>query len=440
MERIPPHSMEAEQSVLGSMLLDKEAVSSATEVLKIEDFYSEGNREIYSIMIRLYESGQPVDLVTVVDELYQKGTIEGIGGITYITNLSRFVPSTANVKFYIRIVEEKAILRRLIKASGEIMKESYESSLEIEEIINRAEKSIFDISQNNIKVNFEPIRITLMDSYNKIEEIFNNKGRITGVPSGFYELDEKLSGMHASELIIVASRPAMGKTALAMNIVQHAALHAKVPVAVFSLEMSKDQLANRMLCCEAHVELQKIRNGELSEEDWRKLARAMAPLSQAPIFIDDTAGINTMEMRSKCRRLKMEHGLGLVVIDYIQLMSGRGRIENRQQEISEISRSLKVMAKELSVPIIACSQLSRAPEARTDHRPMLSDLRESGAIEQDADVVMFLYRDEYYNADSEDKNLAEVIISKQRNGPTGVVKLAWLGEYTKFANLERRHE
>lgn len=440
LERIPPHSMEAEQSVLGSMLLDKEAVSSATEVLKIEDFYSEGNREIYSIMIRLYESGQPVDLVTVVDELYQKGTIEGIGGITYITNLSRFVPSTANVKFYIRIVEEKAILRRLIKASGEIMKESYESSLEIEEIINRAEKSIFDISQNNIKVNFEPIRITLMDSYNKIEEIFNNKGRITGVPSGFYELDEKLSGMHASELIIVASRPAMGKTALAMNIVQHAALHAKVPVAVFSLEMSKDQLANRMLCCEAHVELQKIRNGELSEEDWRKLARAMAPLSQAPIFIDDTAGINTMEMRSKCRRLKMEHGLGLVVIDYIQLMSGRGRIENRQQEISEISRSLKVMAKELSVPIIACSQLSRAPEARTDHRPMLSDLRESGAIEQDADVVMFLYRDEYYNADSEDKNLAEVIISKQRNGPTGVVKLAWLGEYTKFANLERRHE
>lgn len=440
LERIPPHSMEAEQSVLGSMLLDKEAVSSATEVLKIEDFYSEGNREIYSIMIRLYESGQPVDLVTVVDELYQKGTIEGIGGITYITNLSRFVPSTANVKFYIRIVEEKAILRRLIKASGEIMKESYESSLEIEEIINRAEKSIFDISQNNIKVNFEPIRITLMDSYNKIEEIFNNKGRITGVPSGFYELDEKLSGMHASELIIVASRPAMGKTALAMNIVQHAALHAKVPVAVFSLEMSKDQLANRMLCCEAHVELQKIRNGELSEEDWRKLARAMAPLSQAPIFIDDTAGINTMEMRSKCRRLKMEHGLGLVVIDYLQLMSGRGRIENRQQEISEISRSLKVMAKELSVPIIACSQLSRAPEARTDHRPMLSDLRESGAIEQDADVVMFLYRDEYYNADSEDKNLAEVIISKQRNGPTGVVKLAWLGEYTKFANLERRHE
>ena len=440
LERIPPHSMEAEQSVLGSMLLDKEAVSSATEVLKIEDFYSEGNREIYSIMIRLYESGQPVDLVTVVDELYQKGTIEGIGGITYITNLSRFVPSTANVKFYIRIVEEKAILRKLIKASGEIMKESYESSLEIEEVINRAEKSIFDISQNNIKVSFEPIRITLMDSYNKIEEIFNNKGRITGVPSGFYELDEKLSGLHASELILIASRPAMGKTSLAMNIVQYAALHEKVPVAVFSLEMSKDQLANRMLCCEAHVELQKIRNGELSEEDWRKLARAMAPLSQAPIFIDDTAGINTMEMRSKCRRLKMEHGLGLVVIDYLQLMSGRGRIENRQQEISEISRSLKVMAKELSVPIIACSQLSRAPEARTDHRPMLSDLRESGAIEQDADVVMFLYRDEYYNADSEDKNLAEVIISKQRNGPTGTIKLAWLGQYTKFANLERRHE
>lgn len=440
MQRIPPHSMEAEQSVLGSMLLDKEAVAAAGEVLQAEDFYSDAHREIYEAMLSLYEAGKPVDLVTLVDELDQRGTMDGVGGLTYVTDLSRMVPSTANVRYYIRIIEEKSILRKLIKASGSIMNESYEASKEVDEIINQAEKSIFDISQKQSTTSFEHIKDTLLSSYAKIEELYNSKGSITGLPTGFVELDYKLSGMHPSELILVAARPGMGKTSFIMNVAQYAAIHSKAPVAVFNLEMSRDQLANRMLCCEANVELQKIRTGNLSEDDWRKLARAMAPLSQAPIYIDDTPGISVTEIRSKCRRLKIEHGLGLVVIDYLQLMSGRGRTDSRQQEIAEISRALKVLAMELSVPIIAGSQLSRAPEARTDHRPMLSDLRESGAIEQDADVVMFLYRDEYYNPDSEDKNIAEVIVAKQRNGPTGVVKLAWLGQYTKFANLELRRQ
>ncbi len=440
MQRIPPHSMEAEQSVLGSMLLDKEAVAAAGEVLQAEDFYSDAHREIYEAMLSLYEAGKPVDLVTLVDELDQRGTMDGVGGLTYVTDLSRMVPSTANVRYYIRIIEEKSILRKLIKASGSIMNESYEASKEVDEIINQAEKSIFDISQKQSTTSFEHIKDTLLSSYAKIEELYNSKGSITGLPTGFVELDYKLSGMHPSELILVAARPGMGKTSFIMNVAQYAAIHSKAPVAVFNLEMSRDQLANRMLCCEANVELQKIRTGNLSEDDWRKLARAMAPLSQAPIYIDDTPGISVTEIRSKCRRLKIEHGLGLVVIDYLQLMSGRGRTDSRQQEIAEISRALKVLAMELSVPIIAGSQLSRAPEARTDHRPMLSDLRESGAIEQDADVVMFLYRDEYYNPDSEDKNIAEVIVAKQRNGPTGMVKLAWLGQYTKFANLELRRQ
>ncbi|MGI6707179.1 MAG: replicative DNA helicase [Clostridia bacterium] len=440
MQRIPPHSIEAEQSVLGSMLLDREAVSAAGEVLQPEDFYSDAHREIYEAMLSLYDAGKPVDLVTLVDELDQRGTMDGVGGITYVTDLSRMVPSTANVRYYIRIVEEKSILRKLIKASGTIMNESYEASKEVDDIINQAEKAIFDISQKQGTTSFEHIKDTLLSSYAKIEELYNSKGNITGLPTGFVELDYKLSGLHPSELILVAARPGMGKTSFIMNVAQYAAIHSNTPVAVFNLEMSREQLANRMLGCEAHVELQKIRTGNLTEDDWRKLARAMAPLSQAPIYIDDTPGISVTEIRSKCRRLKIEHGLGLVVIDYLQLMSGRGRAESRQQEIAEISRALKVLAMELSVPIIAGSQLSRAPEARTNHRPMLSDLRESGAIEQDADVVMFLYRDEYYNPDTEDKNIAEVIIAKQRNGPTGMVKLAWLGQYTKFANLELRRQ
>lgn len=439
-QMIPPHSTEAEQSVLGSMMLDKEAVASAAEALKPEDFYSQAHQVIYKIMLKLYDTGKPVDLVTVTDELYQSGLMDSIGGITYITDLSRVVPSTANVGYYISIIEQKATLRKLIQASNGIIKDSYESSKDIDTIINDAEKSIFDISQKQSGNGFASVKATLLDCYSKIEETYKNKGQISGIPTGFTELDYKLTGLHPSELILIAARPSMGKTSFVMNIAQYVSVHAKIPIAVFSLEMSKEQITNRLLCCESNVELHKVRTGALSDEDWKKLAWGLASLSQAPIYIDDTPGISVMEMRSKCRRLKIEKGLGLVIIDYLQLMGGNGKSESRQQEISDISRSLKVMARELSVPVIALSQLSRAPEARNDHRPMLSDLRESGAIEQDADVVLFLYRDEYYNPDTEDKNIAELIISKQRNGPTGVVKLAWLGEFTKFANLEFKKE
>jgi replicative DNA helicase len=437
LHRIPPHSMEAEQSVLGSMLLDSESVSAASGALKGEDFYSKAHKEIYEAMLDIYERGEPVDLVTLVEELRQRGTLEGVGGVTYISDLSMAVPSTANVKYYIRIVEEKSVLRRLIVASNEIIRESYEAQEELDIILDGAEKRIFEISQRQIKDYFESIKDILIDTYAKIEELSKNKGNITGVPTGFSEFDQKTSGLHPSDLILVAARPSMGKTSFVLNIAQHVALYEKVPVAIFSLEMAKEQLVQRMLSAEANVELQKIRTGDLTDDDWLKLVKAAGPLSQAPIYIDDTAGISAMEIRSKARRLKMERGMGLLIIDYLQLMSGRGKTENRQQEISEISRSLKALARELRVPVIALSQLSRAPEARTQHRPMLSDLRESGAIEQDADVVAFIYRDEYYNPDTEKKNIAEIIIAKQRNGPTGTIELVWLGQYTKFANYER---
>ncbi len=440
-QRVPPHSMEAEQSVLGSMLLDKEAVAAASEVLKGEDFYAENHQEIFETMLEIYDQGKPIDLVTVVETLRQRGTLEGVGGSIYISDLSMAVPSTANVKYYIRIIEEKSILRRLIQASNEIIRDSYSASEDIDIIIDHAEKRIFDISQRKNSQSFEAIKTILLDTYAKMEEMTKNKGKIIGVPTGFNDFDSRTSGLNPSDFILVAARPSMGKTSFAINMAQYAAVHHNIPVAVFSLEMSKDQLVQRMLSSEANIELQKIRTGELDEDDWIKLVQAASPLSNAPIFIDDTPGVSVMEVRSKARRLKMEHGLGLIVIDYLQLMSGRGKTENRQQEISEISRSLKALARELDVPVVTLSQLSRAPEARTDHRPMLSDLRESGAIEQDADVVVFLYRDEYYNPETEKKNIAEAIIAKQRNGPTGTVELVWLGQFTKFANYERaRHE
>ncbi len=440
MQRVPPHSIEAEQSVLGAMLLDKESVAAASEVLRGEDFYSENHKRIYDTIIDVYDRGNPVDLVTVVEALRQRGYLANVGGGVYISDLSLAVPSTANIRYYIRIVEEKSTLRRLINASSEIMRESYEASEDMDIIIDHAEKKIFDISSKNNSQAFEPIKTILLDTYAKIEELTKNKGKIVGVPTGFKDFDQQTSGLGASDLVLIAGRPAMGKTSFAMNIAQYAALHAKIPVAIFSLEMSKDQLVQRMLSSEANIELQKIRTGDLTENDWIKLVQAAGPLSQAPIYIDDSAGITVMEIRSKARRLKLEHGLGMIVIDYLQLMSGRGKTENRQQEISEISRSLKALARELSVPVVTLSQLSRAPEARSDHRPMLSDLRESGAIEQDADVVVFLYRDEYYHPDSEKKNIAEAIIAKQRNGPTGTVEVVWLGQYTKFANYEKNRQ
>lgn len=437
LSRMPPHNMEAEQSALGCMLLDKESVAAATDFLKGEDFYADSHKEIFDAMVDIYDRGDPIDLVTVTEQLRQRGTLEAVGGVAYISDLSMAVPSTANVRYYVSIVEEKSILRRLISACNEVIRQSYEAKEEIDLIIDHAEKSIFQVTQRNTVSDFEPIKTILLDTYARIEELSKNKGQIVGVPTGFDDFDQKTSGLHPSDFILIAARPSMGKTSFVLNIAQYAALHADVPVAIFSLEMAKDQLVQRMLSSESNVELQKIRTGELSEDEWIKLVEAAGPLSQAPIYIDDTPGITVMEMRSKARRLKIEKGLGMIVIDYLQLMSGRGKIESRQQEISEISRSLKALARELSVPVVTLSQLSRAPEARSDHRPMLSDLRESGAIEQDADVVAFLYRDEYYNPDTEKKNIAEVIISKQRNGPTGTVELVWLGQYTKFANYEK---
>ncbi len=435
--RIPPQNVEAEQSVIGSMLLDKEAIPVVTEILRGEDFYREDNREIFEAVMDLFDRGEPVDLITVAEQLKLRGTLDSTGGLDYLTNVASAVPTTANARYYSKIVEEKSILRKLIKASSDIVNMGYEASEEVSFVLDQAEKSIFDILQKRNLQGFFPIKDVLVDTFNRLEELYNNKGYITGIPTGFVDLDYKTAGLQNSDLILVAARPAMGKTSFALNIAQYAAVHAKIPVAVFSLEMSKDQLVSRMLCSEAMVDSQRMRTGKLEDDDWQKIARALGPLSESPIYIDDTAGTSVMEIRAKCRRLKLEKNLGLVVIDYLQLMQGRGKGDNRQQEISEISRSLKILAKEINVPVITLSQLSRAPEARTDHRPVLSDLRESGAIEQDADIVVFLYRDDYYNPESEKKNIAEVIVAKHRNGSTGAIDLAWLGQYTKFANLEK---
>lgn len=435
--KLPPQSVEAEQSVLGAMMLDKDSIVTATEVIRPDDFYKEANKEIYEAIINLYDRSEPVDLITLSEELKRRDTLEAIGGISYLTNLSEAVSTTANIKYYCNIVEEKSILRRLIKASQEIAHEGYKNDKEINSVIDLAEKKIFEITQRKSHEGFHSIKNVLMEELKKIEELSLTKGGITGVPTGFVDLDKKTSGLQRSSLILVAARPSMGKTAFSINIAQNSALRHGSGVAIFSLEMSKGQLVQRMISSEANVEIQKIIAGDLTEDEWPRVIRAMGPLSQGKIFIDDTPAISLHEMKAKCRRLKIEHGLDIVLIDYIQLMSGDGRTENRQQEISTISRGLKEMARELDCVVLALSQLSRAPELRADHRPIMSDLRESGAIEQDADVVMMLYRDEYYHADSEKKNIGEVIITKQRNGPTGTVDLVWMGQFTKFLNMER---
>ena len=436
-QRIPPNSVEAEQSVLGAMLLDKEAISTATELISGEDFYREAHKEIFEAIVEIYDKGEPVDLITLTEKLKKRNTLDAVGGITFLTNLMDAVPTTHNVKYYAKIIEDKSLLRRLIKSSNEIITKSYQASDDIGEIIDDAEKGIFNISLNRSTQGFTHVKNILNINFDKIEELYLNKGRITGVPTGFNDLDGKLSGLQKSDLVLVAARPSMGKSSFMMNIVQHAAVREKVTTAIFSLEMSKEQLTQRLLCAEALIDAHRLRIGDINEDEWVKLARAMGPLSEAPIFIDDTPAISITEMRAKCRRLKLEHNLGLIVIDYLQLMQGKGKSDSRQQEISEISRSLKALAREINVPVVSLSQLSRAPEMRADHRPILSDLRESGAIEQDADVVMFLYRDDYYNHDSEKKNIGEVIIAKQRNGPTGTVELVWLGQFTKFVNKEK---
>lgn len=436
-QRIPPHNLDAERSVLGSMMMDREAIAVATEVLRGDDFYRPDHKAIYDAMVDLYNKGEPVDLITLHNRISEMGVLEQIGGANYLTELAAMVPTSAHIKNYATIVEEKAILRRLIKMSQNIAALSYEAKEDVHVIMNKAEEEIFNIAENRRTDDFAPIREVLIQTFEKIETIYHNQGRVTGIPTGFLDLDYKTAGLQPSDFVLIAARPSMGKTAFALNVAQYAALRENVPTAIFSLEMSKDQLVNRMLCAEAMVDAQKVRTGNLEQEDWVKIARAMGPLSEAPIYIDDTPGISVMEMRAKCRRLKLEKGLKLIMVDYLQLMSGNGRNDSRQQEISEISRSLKALAREMEAPVIALSQLSRACEARADHRPMLSDLRESGAIEQDADVVMFLYRDEYYHPDTEAKNQAELIIAKQRNGPTGTIDLVWLGQYTKFANMQR---
>ncbi len=436
--KIPPNDVEAEQAIIGSMLTDRDAVISAIEILKPDDFYREDNKIIYESILNLYNRSEPIDIITVRAELESMGKLDNVGGLEYLAELPEKVPTTANAMKYIKIVEEKSALRKLIKTANEIIELGYNPTEEVDDIMEGAEKKIFNIMQDKEQKGYSPLKDVLVESFTKLEELYNRKQHITGVPSGFTDLDYRTAGFHGSELILIAARPAMGKTAFALNIATNAALRANVPVAVFSLEMSKEQLVNRILCSESMVDSNKVRTGKLEEDDWTKLAGTIGPLSEAEMYIDDTPGINIMEIRAKCRKLKIEKNIGLVVIDYLQLIQGTGkRGGSREQEISEISRSLKILAKELDVPVIALSQLSRAAEQRPDHRPMLSDLRESGAIEQDADIVMFLYRDDYYNQDSEKKGIAEVIIAKHRGGSTGTVELLWLGNYTKFVNIAK---
>ena len=439
--KIPPHDIEAEQAVIGSMLTDKDAVMIAIEKLKSDAFYREDNKAIFEAMLNLYSRSEPIDIVTVKDELESMNMFDKVGGLEYLALLPDKVPTTANVEKYINIVEEKAVLRNLIKTANEIIDLGYDPTQEVEDVMNKAEKKIFDIAQNKNEKGYAPIKDVLIESFTKLEELYNQKKHITGVPTGFSKLDYRTAGLHGSELILLAARPAMGKSAFALNIAANAATKAKVPVVIFNLEMSKEQLVDRILCSEAMVDSNKVRTGNLDEEDWVKLASVVGPLSDTNIYIDDTPGISVMEIRTKCRKLKMEKNIGLIIIDYLQLVKGSSNKNgSREQEIAEISRSLKILAKELNVPVIALSQLSRAVEQRPDHRPMLSDLRESGSIEQDADIVMFLYRDDYYNKDSEDKDLTEVIIAKNRSGETGTVKLLWMGSYTKFANLAEGYD
>ena len=432
--RIPPHSVEAEQSVLGSILLDKEAMISVSETLVPEDFYKEAHKVIYESMLKLYNSQSEIDLITLTDELRDQGYLDDIGGIAYITSLSTVVPTTSNIKYYVNIVKEKSISRQLISAANDIINLGYDGSAKVEYVLENAEKKIFDISQERATNDFQPINQVISEALSMLEKLYEEKTDVTGLTTGFRDLNKKINGLQRSDLLLIAARPAMGKTAFALNLVQNAALKGDASVAVFSLEMSKEQLVQRMIASQSTVELKKIKTGTLADNDWPRITDGMAILSGAKIHIDDTPGIKISELRSKCRKLKIEKGLDLVLIDYLQLMEGEGQNESRQQEIAKISRSLKILAKELDCPVVALSQLSRAPEQRADHRPMLSDLRESGSIEQDADIVMFLYRDEYYNPDTEKKNIGEVIVAKNRHGETGTVELVWFGGIQKFAD------
>lgn len=446
-ERVPPQNIEAEQAVLGAMLIDKEAIAKATEVLSADDFYREAHRVIFSAMLELYNKNEAVDMVTVTEILKRDNKLEDIGGIAYITSLANVVLTAANVKYHADIVAEKSVLRQLVRVSTEIAAMGYEANEDVGTLLDTAESRILEISNRKKKTDFTAINDVLMDSVQSIESLLQNKGGLTGLPAGFADLDKLTSGLHPSDFIILAARPSMGKTALALNIVQNVALRAhKViggeprSVAFFSLEMSKEQLVNRMLCAEAGIDSQRLRVGEMHDEDWTHLWDACDTMSRAKIYIDDTAGITAMDMRSRARRLKAEHGLDLIVVDYLQLMQGSGKrnySSDRQQEVSEISRSLKALARELDVPVLALSQLSRSVESRQVKRPMLSDLRESGSLEQDADIVAFLYREDYYNPDTENKH-TELIIAKHRNGPVDTVNLFFQKQFTKFVGFTKR--
>lgn len=440
-DRIPPHNMEAEQAVIGAIFLEPESLTIASEILLPEDFYRSAHQKIYQAILKLNDEGKAVDLITVTEELAASKQLEEVGGVSYLSDLAGSVPTAANIEYYARIVEEKSLLRRLIRTATNIAQDGYSREDEVNELLNEAEKRIMEVSQRKNSGSFHNIKDILVRTYDNIEMLHNRKGDITGIPTGFAELDRMTAGFQRNDLIIVAARPSVGKTAFALNIAQNVATKTNENVAIFSLEMGAEQLVMRMLCAEGNIDAQRLRTGSLTDEDWRKLTMAMGSLSNSGIFIDDTPGIRISEIRSKCRRLKQEHGLGMVLIDYLQLIQGSGRSsENRQQEVSEISRSLKALARELEVPVIALSQLSRSVEQRQDKRPMMSDIRESGSIEQDADIVAFLYRDDYYNKETENKNIIEIIIAKQRNGPVGTVQLAFIKEYNKFVNIERRYD
>ena len=441
-KRVLPHSIEAEQSVVGAMLMDREAIVAASEIICGEDFYQVTYGVIFDTIIELFNEEKPVDLVTLQERLKEKDVPPEVSSLEFVRDLITAVPTSANIKYYAEIVAEKATFRKLIKLNEEIANTCYLAKEPLEAVLEQTEKQVFELVQKRNTGDFVPIQQVVLNTLERIEKASKNKGTVTGIPTGFIDLDYKLSGLQPSDLILLAARPSMGKTAFVLNLAQYMAFKVNKTVAIFSLEMSKEQLVNRLFALESQVDSQALRTGNLKDSDWEKLIESAGTIGKSNLIIDDTPGISISELRSKCRKYKLEHNLSVIIIDYLQLMSGRvgGRSESRQQEISEISRSLKGVARELNVPVIALSQLSRAVEQRPDHRPMLSDLRESGAIEQDADVVMFLYRDEYYNKDTEHPNEAEVIIAKQRNGPIGTVNLAWLPNYTKFANLQRREE
>lgn len=435
--RIPPNDSQAEQAVLGTMLVNKDAVLTVVEILKPEDFYRNEHAEIYSAILDLYEKGEPIDLLTLKAQLEVRGKYDVTNGFEYLVSLNNPLYSISNVESYARIVEEKAILRRLIDSANEISKLSYNQNEVVSDVLELAEQRIFSISQKKTTKSYSTIKDVLVDTFDNLEELANRPNGLVGLTSGFKDLDDKTLGFTPGQLIIIAARPAMGKSALAINIATNAALKANAAVVYFSLEMSKEEVTGRILASEAMVDSQKIRNGKLEDNDWINLTNSAGTISEAKIFLDDSVAYTPIELRAKCRKMKLEHNIGLIVIDYLQLMNASKASASRQADISEISRSLKMLAKELGVPIIALSQLSRAPEQRDDHRPMLSDLRESGSIEQDADIVMFLYRDDYYNPETDKKNVAEVILAKNRAGSTGTVELLWLGQYTKFVNLDK---